>query len=119
MLLVGGDFEHESAPGSAALAQLRADGSLEVSALPDPRGYRSGVACAGDARPRCVAVGPSGVDALVDGRWRPLSDTGYDAVDFAADGSGGWASGDKGRIARITLAAPTARASAPAPAPAP
>ncbi|MGN6112165.1 MAG: WD40/YVTN/BNR-like repeat-containing protein, partial [Luteimonas sp.] len=46
MLLVGGDFEHEDAPGSAALAQLRNDGSLGVSALPDPRGYRSGAACA-------------------------------------------------------------------------
>jgi photosystem II stability/assembly factor-like uncharacterized protein len=101
MLLVGGDFEHEAAPGSAALAQWQHDGSLEVSALPDPRGYRSGVACAGDARPRCVAVGPSGIDALVNGRWQPVSDTGYDAVDFASDGSGGWASGDKGRIARI------------------
>lgn len=104
MLLVGGDFEHEAAPGSAALAQRQDDGGLRVSALPDPRGYRSGVACAGGARPRCVAVGPSGVDALVDGRWQPLSDTGYDAVDLAADGSGtGWASGDKGRIARIVV----------------
>jgi photosystem II stability/assembly factor-like uncharacterized protein len=104
MLLVGGDFEHEAAPGSAALAQLQEDGSLKVSALPDPRGYRSGVACAGDARPRCIAVGPSGVDALVDGRWQPLSETGYDAVDLAADGSGsGWASGDKGRIARVIV----------------
>jgi photosystem II stability/assembly factor-like uncharacterized protein len=102
MLLVGGDFEHEAAPGSAALAQLQDDGSLRVSALPDPRGYRSGVACAGEARPRCVAVGPSGTDVLVDGRWQPLSDTGYDAVDLAADGSG-WASGDKGRIARVTV----------------
>jgi photosystem II stability/assembly factor-like uncharacterized protein len=104
MLLVGGDFENEAAPGSAALAQLRDDGSLEISALPDPRGYRSGVACAGAAQPRCVAVGPSGVDMLERGRWQALSDTGYDAVDFASDGSGGWASGDKGRIARITLA---------------
>ncbi len=104
MLLVGGDFEHEAAPGSAALAQRQDDGGLKVFALPDPRGYRSGAACAGDARPRCVAVGPSGVDVLVDGRWQPLSDTGYDAVDLAADGSGrGWASGDKGRIARVIV----------------
>jgi photosystem II stability/assembly factor-like uncharacterized protein len=102
MLLVGGDFEHEDAPGSAALAQLRDDGSVIVSALPDPRAYRSGVACAGEARPRCVAVGPTGVDALVDGRWQPLADTGYDAVDLAADGRG-WASGDQGRIARVIV----------------
>jgi photosystem II stability/assembly factor-like uncharacterized protein len=103
MLLVGGDFEHETAPGSASLAQRQGDGSLKVSALPDLRGYRSGVACAGNAHPRCVAVGPSGVDVLVDGRWQPLSDTGYDAVDLAADGNG-WASGAKGRIARVMLA---------------
>ena len=104
MLLVGGDFEHEAAPGSAALAQWRDNGALEVAKLPDPRGYRSGVACVGDAQPRCIAVGPSGVDMLERGRWQPLSDTGYDAVDFATDGSGsGWASGDKGRIARIAI----------------
>lgn len=107
MLLVGGDFEHEAAPGSAALAQRREDGSLVVSALPDPRGYRSGVACVGDVQPRCIAVGPAGVDVLVDGRWQALSDTGYDAIDVA--GNVGWASGDKGRIARVE-----ARATAPA-----
>ena len=103
MLLVGGDFEHEGAPGSAALAQLREGGSLEVSALPDPRGYRSGAACFGDARPTCIAVGPGGVDVLVDGRWQPLSDTGYDAISLA--GNVGWTSGDKGRVARIEVGA--------------
>jgi hypothetical protein len=81
--------------------------------LPDPRGYRSGVACFGDAHPRCVAVGPSGVDLLVDGRWQPMSDTGYDAVDFAGDA--GWASGDKGRIARITWPATPPQPPAPLP----
>ena len=100
MLLVGGDFEHE-ATGSAALAIAGDDGSLRVSLLPDPNGYRSGVACAGDAQPRCVAVGPNGVDLLANGRWQSLSTTGYDAVDLA--GNTGWASGDKGRIARIEI----------------
>lgn len=100
MLLVGGDFEHE-AIGSAALAQLGEEGGLRVSPLPDPRGYRSGAACFGDTQPVCVAVGPSGADVLSGGRWQPLSDTGYDAVDFA--GNIGWASGDKGRIARIEI----------------
>jgi hypothetical protein len=50
---------------------------------------------------------------LERGRWQALSDTGYDAVDFAADGSGGWASGDKGRIARVTLAPRAAAAARP------
>lgn len=98
MLLVGGDFEKESV-GSAARVQFEGGEGLHVSALPAPRGYRSGAACAGTTRPRCVAVGPTGIDALVDGRWVPVSETGYDAVDFA--GNAGWASGEGGRIARI------------------
>ena len=102
MLLVGGDFEKD-ATGSAALAQLAQDGTVQVSRLPDPLGYRSGAACAGDQQPRCVAVGPTGADLLVNGRWQPLSGTGYDAVDLV--GNVGWASGDKGRIARIELPA--------------
>lgn len=100
MLLVGGDFEHEGS-GSAALAQLIEDGGLRISRLPDPRGYRSGAACAGHAQPRCIAVGPDGADLLSNGRWQALSDTGYDAVDLA--GNVGWASGDQGRIARIEM----------------
>ena len=103
MLLVGGDFEKD-ATGSAALAQLAPDGTVQVSRLPDPLGYRSGAACVDDHQPRCIAVGPTGVDLLVNGRWQLLSGTGYDAVDLI--GNVGWASGDKGRIARIEL--PTA-----------
>lgn len=103
MLLVGGDFEHE-ATGSAALVQFVEGEGLHVSALPDPPGYRSGAACIGGDAPQCIAVGPSGVDLLRQGRWEPLSATGYDAVDLA--GNSGWATGDQGRIARITLAPP-------------
>ena len=100
VLLVGGDFEHEGR-GSAALAQFDGTAGVRVSALPDPHGYRSGAACfAGDVG-LCVAVGPNGVDLLRQGRWQSLSATGYDAVDIA--GNVGWASGDQGRIARITL----------------
>jgi len=103
MLLVGGDFEHE-ATGSAALAQFVAGEGLQVSPLADPRGYRSGAACVGGDAPQCVAVGPTGVDLLHQGRWEALGDTGYDAVDLA--GNTGWASGDQGRIARIEFSAP-------------
>ena len=101
MLLVGGDFEHDTV-GSAALAQVAADGGVRVSPLPDPNGYRSGAACVGGDTPQCIAVGPNGVDLLRQGQWQALSATGYDAVDLA--GNVGWASGDKGRIARIALA---------------
>ena len=103
MLLVGGDFEHE-ATGAAALVQFVAGEGLRVSALPDPPGYRSGAACLAGVTPRCVAVGPNGADLLVQGQWRALSATGDDAVDLA--GNVGWASGDKGRIARIEFTSP-------------
>jgi photosystem II stability/assembly factor-like uncharacterized protein len=103
MLLVGGDFEHEGR-GAAALAQYDAADGLRVSALPQPHGYRSGVACFAGEAPLCVAVGPNGVDLLRQGRWQALSATGYDAVDVT--GKVAWASGDKGRIARIDLTSP-------------
>jgi photosystem II stability/assembly factor-like uncharacterized protein len=102
MLLVGGDFEHEAAPGSAARVRFASGHGLTVEALPAPRGYRSGAACGGAGDAHCIAVGPTGVDALVDGAWQRVSDVGYDAVDFA--GNVGWASGDAGRIARIAIA---------------
>lgn len=101
MLLVGGDFEHETAAGSAARMQFASGHDLTIDGLPPPRGYRSGAACGGAGRLHCIAVGPSGVDALVDGRWQGISDTGYDAIDFV--GNVGWASGDAGRIARIVI----------------
>ncbi|BCT91451.1 oxidoreductase [Lysobacter helvus] len=98
LLLVGGDFEHD-AQGSAALATFDTLHGWSTDPLPDPRGYRSGAACFGEAL--CLAVGPTGVDALRGKQWTAVSDTGYDAVDIA--GKVGWMSGDKGRIARITL----------------
>ena len=101
MLLVGGDFEKEGV-GSAARVQFESGEGVHVSALPAPRGYRSGVACVADDKPQCVAVGPTGVDLLADARWTAVSDTGYDAVDLA--GNVGWASGADGRIARIDIA---------------
>ena len=95
-IAVGGDYRAERAPGDA-MAFTHATGA--VRALPAPRGYRSGVACV--AVPEtCIAVGPTGVDAW-DGRaWSPVPGAGYDAVDLV-DGMG-WASGDAGRIARVT-----------------
>lgn len=101
MLLVGGDFEHENEPGSAAKVQFESGLGLTVEALRSPRGYRSGAGCGGADRKQCIAVGPSGVDVLQDVDWKRLSDTGYDSVDLV--GNVGWVSGDAGRIARIEI----------------
>lgn len=103
MLLVGGDFEREKAPGGAARAVFVDDHGLTIEPLPPPRGYRSGAACArGRQADTCIAVGPSGMDLWNGRAWRPLGEVGYDAVDLA--GGVGWASGDAGRIARIEIA---------------
>lgn len=104
MLLVGGDFEQESL-GSAARARFVDEHGLTVEALPAPPGYRSGAACFSGSL--CIVVGPTGMEALdaspngTPPQWRPLSKVGYDAIDRA--GMTGWASGDKGRIAKITF----------------
>lgn len=95
---VGGDYKAEAAPGDAGA--WRPEDAV-VRALPAPRGYRSGAACAAGTA-TCIAVGPSGVDAWNGKAWQAVSGTGYDAIDLA--GETGWASGDAGRIARIEIA---------------
>jgi photosystem II stability/assembly factor-like uncharacterized protein len=104
MLLVGGDFEHAE-QGSSALVHFDPAEGATAEALPAPLGYRSGVACFTEVG--CIAVGPDGADSLhsfPDGRYAWFfvdgGDVGYDAIDVAGDV--GWASGDKGRIARVT-----------------
>lgn len=53
-------------------------------------------------REAALAVGPTGTDVTLDGgrTWRPLEEGSYDTVDCAADGAC-WASGEKGRVARL------------------
>jgi photosystem II stability/assembly factor-like uncharacterized protein len=97
-IAVGGDYTAERTPGNAALWRARAGANAQV--LAPPRGYRSGVACAGSTR-ACIAVGPTGVDAWNGETWTPVTDIGYDAIDLA--GNTGWVSGDGGRIARIAI----------------
>ncbi|HZW19564.1 MAG TPA: hypothetical protein VFF71_12235 [Luteimonas sp.] len=108
---VGGDFQAEGAKANAMRFSLapaeEADADagtakthVAASALPQTPGYRSGIACTGDAT-TCIAVGPTGADAWDGTGWVSVSTTGYDAIDLA--GSIGWTSGDKGRIARIEI----------------
>ena len=89
--------------------------TVKLVCLPPP-GYRSGAACFSASL--CVAVGPTGIDALdapqggdCRPRGPPLSKTGYDAIDRA--GMTAWASGDKGRIVRITFSSKPQQAASP------
>ncbi|MGE0363400.1 MAG: WD40/YVTN/BNR-like repeat-containing protein [Vicinamibacterales bacterium] len=69
-------------------------------------GFRSVVAWLPGPSPRLLAVGPSGADWSNDGgaTWQPAGGDGYDAFSAAPSGSGGWATGAGGRIARVTFA---------------
>lgn len=119
LVVVGGDFLDEAAPAGASrlgfscvlfledapdagrlVQEPSSHTELLASALPLTPGYRSGVACGGDAN-ACIAVGPTGVDAWNGTKWASVVTTGYDAIDLA--GNVGWASGDDGRIARIEI----------------
>ncbi len=96
---VGGDYKLETAPGNAAL--WPSDKRAAMRVLEAPRGFRSGVACIDATSNNCIAVGPSGVDAWDSSAWKAVDAAGYDAIDL--HGRLGWASGDKGRIARVSI----------------
>jgi photosystem II stability/assembly factor-like uncharacterized protein len=100
-LAVGGDYRRESAPGNAVHITVDAQGRPHVQALPAPPGFRSGVACLSTGLHPCLVVGPSGIDRWDDGHWTSLSKQGYHAIDLV--GTGGWASGPGGHIARIEV----------------
>ncbi|AMY12105.1 Ycf48-like protein [Luteitalea pratensis] len=82
-------------------AERRAtDGGASLS------GYRSVVAWMRGLGPAgWLAVGPSGADVSIDdGRtWSPAGGDGYDALSVSPDGQAGFATGARGRIARVTV----------------
>jgi photosystem II stability/assembly factor-like uncharacterized protein len=70
-----------------------------------PSGYRSCVAVNRTGREiRLIAVGPNGTDlsTSLGSQWRRISNQGFHAVDFTADGQFGWACGGDGKIAKWT-----------------
>lgn len=73
-----------------------------------PSGYRSAVATMpGTTGPTLIAVGPTGADRSDDGgrTWKPWGNSGFHAVGLTPPNTG-WAVGEAGRIARITLPVP-------------
>ncbi|MFJ1559364.1 WD40/YVTN/BNR-like repeat-containing protein [Streptomyces mirabilis] len=100
-LAVGGDYRADQASPQAAA--LTPDGGRTwTPAAQPPPAYRSGVAWLPHSRTSALAVGPTGTDLTTDGgrTWRTLDTGSYDTVDCTPD-LGCWASGEKGRVARL------------------
>ncbi|MXM65500.1 oxidoreductase [Streptomyces sp. HUCO-GS316] len=100
-LAVGGDYRAEQ-PSPRAAARTADGGRSWLPAAEPPPAYRSGVAWLPHSRRAALAVGPTGTDLTTDGgrTWRTVDTGSYDTVDCTAD-LGCWASGEKGRVARL------------------
>ncbi|GGT05654.1 oxidoreductase [Streptomyces kurssanovii] len=100
-LAVGGDYRaDQSSPRAAAVT---GDGGRSWGqAQTPPPAYRSGVAWLPHSRSAALAVGPTGTDLTTDGgrNWRSFDTGSFDTVDCTPD-FGCWASGEKGRVARL------------------
>lgn len=98
---VGGDYLNENMQEGTAGVFISSKEEW-IKPQQGPGGYRSGVVYF----PRqkwLIAVGPAGSDYSTDGgiTWQPISDDGFHAVKMGhADGSV-WASGAKGKIAKL------------------
>ncbi|MEU6098584.1 YCF48-related protein [Streptomyces sp. NPDC047079] len=100
-LAVGGDYRADQpSPRSAAVS--RDGGRTWTPAAEPPPAYRSGVTWLPHSRTAALAVGPTGTDLTMDGgrTWRTVDTGSYDTVNCAPDASC-WASGEKGRAARL------------------
>ncbi|MEU1039241.1 oxidoreductase [Streptomyces sp. NPDC005907] len=100
-LAVGGDYRADQ-PSPRSAAVTRDAGRGWAPAAQPPPAYRSGVTWLPHSRSAALAVGPTGTDLTTDGgrTWRTVDAGSYDTVDCAPD-RGCWASGEKGRVARL------------------
>ncbi|MFG2193688.1 WD40/YVTN/BNR-like repeat-containing protein [Streptomyces sp. NPDC048639] len=99
---VGGDYRPDQASPQAGAVSGNGGRTWKQAQTPPPA-YRSGVAWLPTPWPAAIAVGPAGSDLTLDaGRtWRTFDSGSYDTVDCTRDGAC-WASGEKGRAARLT-----------------
>ena len=104
-VIVGGDYKKErDASENAAVTN---DGGVTWSLVKDHglSGYRSVVVWMPGPSHHLVALGPSGGDLSQDGgtTWAPLAGEGFDTLSLAPRSRAGWAAGDRGRIAKLTI----------------
>jgi photosystem II stability/assembly factor-like uncharacterized protein len=102
-IAVGGDYENPS--GNVDVSSWSDDGGATWQASKSfPAGYRSGVSWVPGRARTAVAVGTSGSDMSVDGgrTWRNFDNGTFDAVECVSKHVC-WASGSKGRVAKLHL----------------
>ncbi|MFG1707737.1 oxidoreductase [Nonomuraea sp. M3C6] len=102
-LAVGGDYRPEQQSPSAGAVSGDGGATWHAAATPPPA-YRSGVTWLPHLPFAAVAVGPSGSDVTYSGgkSWETFDGGSFDAVSCAGDLSC-WASGEQGRLARLTV----------------
>jgi photosystem II stability/assembly factor-like uncharacterized protein len=102
-IVVGGDFSKPDERRDNAA--VTSDGGKTWRLAKGLTGYRSVVAWSRGGAGPAIAAGPSGVDMSLDKglTWTRTSVDGFDALSFARGTSIGWAAGDKGRLAKLTI----------------
>jgi photosystem II stability/assembly factor-like uncharacterized protein len=103
-VVVGGDYKNErDAVENVAMSN---DGGITWSPVSNHglSGYRSVVAWMPGKPQDLLAIGPSGADVSADAgaTWIPVAE-GFDTLSFAPRSRTGWAAGDQGRIAKVTI----------------
>ncbi|KAI1261520.1 oxidoreductase [Xylariaceae sp. FL1019] len=102
-IAVGGDYEAPT--GAVDNAAWSHDGGVTWTAASSfPGGYRSGSSWVPGLRDVAVAVGPTGSDFTIDGgrTWHGFDNGTFDSVE-CVNGLACWASGESGRVARLSL----------------
>jgi photosystem II stability/assembly factor-like uncharacterized protein len=102
-IAVGGDYE--SPTGAINNAAWSDDGGVSwKAALRFPNGYRSGSSWVPGLHNLALAVGPTGSDFSVDSgkTWHTFDNGSFDSVECVG-GHACWASGSKGRVARLSF----------------
>lgn len=102
-LAVGGDFEDPA--GNQNNAAWSADGGATWKPSKKfPGGYRSGASWVPGLPTVALAVGPTGSDFTLDGgrRWHNFDNGTFDSVE-CLNAFTCWASGSRGRVARLSL----------------
>lgn len=102
-IAVGGDYQNPT--GNVNVSSWSDDGGVTWQPSESfPAGYRSGASWVPGRAKTAVAVGTSGSDITVDGgrNWRTFDNGTFDAVECVSKHTC-WASGSKGRVAKLSL----------------